>query len=152
MRSFMQRYNVIICPWFANFAANFVDFIHYQFCTLHRSPKTCIWLAERFRTFHPSLNESVTEKRDVLKKKIFLCHCVNAWPLVGRVTINVFLQGCYALSYNLLSAACPTRLNPKHPLYVNTRLFCKLFVWWFSSFVQVFIELCFSIIFKTHPH
>ena len=28
-------------------------------CTLHRSRKTCTWLDEQFRTFHPSLHESV---------------------------------------------------------------------------------------------
>ena len=76
----MQRYNVITCPWFANFAANFLDFIHYQFCTLHRSPKTCIWLAERFRTFHPSLNESVTEKGKCSQEKNI------SLPLCERMT------------------------------------------------------------------
>ena len=29
-------------------------------CTFHHSRKTCTWLDEQFRTFHPSLQESVT--------------------------------------------------------------------------------------------
>ena len=91
-------------------------------------------------------------KRDVLKQKILLCYCVNAWPLDRRVTINVSLQRCYALSCRLLSAEFATRLKPKHPLYVNTQLFCNLFVWWFSSFYQVFVEFYFTAVFKTHPH
>ena len=41
---------------FWNKSTNFV-----QFCALHRSPKACTWLDERFRTFHPSLHESLTK-------------------------------------------------------------------------------------------
>ena len=48
------------CCYLDNFAVNFVHFIHQQFCTIHRSQKTCAWLAEHFRTFHLSLHESVT--------------------------------------------------------------------------------------------
>ena len=40
--------------------ADFVHFIHHKFCTFHWPPKICTWLAEQFRTFHPSLHESVT--------------------------------------------------------------------------------------------
>ena len=29
-------------------------FIHHQFYTFHRSPNICTWLAQQFRTFHPS--------------------------------------------------------------------------------------------------
>ena len=47
---------------------NFKKIIFKQFCTFHPSPictfhrsqKTCTWLDEQFRTFHPSLHESVT--------------------------------------------------------------------------------------------
>ena len=46
------------CGYLGSFAVNFVHFIHHQFCTLHRSQKTCAWLAEQFRTFHPFLHES----------------------------------------------------------------------------------------------
>ena len=42
-------------------STNFVHFIHYQFYTFHRSPNICTWLAQQFRTFHPSLHESVTK-------------------------------------------------------------------------------------------
>ena len=46
---------------------NFKKFIFKQFrtfhlspiCTFYRSQKTCTWLDEQFRTFHPSLHESV---------------------------------------------------------------------------------------------
>ena len=38
---------------------------------------------------------------------------------------RVTLQGCYALSYSLLSLAFATRWNPKQPSYVSTRLFCE---------------------------
>ena len=38
---------------------------------------------------------------------------------------RVTLQGCYALSYSLLSLAFATQWNPKHPSYVSTQLFCK---------------------------
>ena len=38
---------------------------------------------------------------------------------------RVTLQGCYALSYSLLSLAFATRWNPKHHSYVSTRLFCN---------------------------
>ena len=38
---------------------------------------------------------------------------------------HVTLEGCCALSYSLLSLAFATRWNPKHPLYISTRLFCK---------------------------
>ena len=50
-----------------NFAVNFVHFIHHQFCTLHRSPKTCAWLTDQFRTCHPSLHESVTKDEASIK-------------------------------------------------------------------------------------
>ena len=49
-----------ICTCLSNFVVNFVHFIHHQFCILHRSPKFFTWLADQFRTFHPSLHESVT--------------------------------------------------------------------------------------------
>ena len=39
---------------------NLAHFIHHKFCTFHRYPKFCAWLTEQFRTFHPSLHESVT--------------------------------------------------------------------------------------------
>ena len=45
--------------WLANFAANFVNFLHHLFFAPHRSPKTSTSLAEHFRTFHPFLYESV---------------------------------------------------------------------------------------------
>ena len=32
-------------------------------CRFHQSRKTCRWLDEQFRTFHPSLHESVTKDR-----------------------------------------------------------------------------------------
>ena len=35
--------------------ADFLHFIHHKFCTFHRLPKICTWLAEQFRTFHPPL-------------------------------------------------------------------------------------------------
>ena len=40
--------------------ADFVYFIYLKFCTFHRPPKICTWLAKQFGTFHPSLHESVT--------------------------------------------------------------------------------------------
>ena len=49
-----------ICTCLSNFVVNFIHSIHHQFCALHRSPKFCTWLADQFRTFHPSLHESVT--------------------------------------------------------------------------------------------
>ena len=49
-------------------STNLKKFVFNQFhtfhpppiCTLHRCRKTCAWLDEQFRTFHPSLHESVT--------------------------------------------------------------------------------------------
>ena len=49
-------------------STNFKKFVLNQFCKFHPSPictfrrcrKTCTWLDEQFRTFHPSLHESVT--------------------------------------------------------------------------------------------
>ena len=43
-----------------NKSAKFAHFIHHEFCTFHRFPKFCTWLAEQFHIFHPSLHESVT--------------------------------------------------------------------------------------------
>ena len=53
-------YDTAICTYLANFASNFVHLIRHQFCTFYQSPKVCTWLAEQFRTFHPSQHESVT--------------------------------------------------------------------------------------------
>ena len=52
-------------------STNFKKFIFNQFrtfhaspiCAFHRSRKICTWLDEQFRTFHPSLHESVTRVR-----------------------------------------------------------------------------------------
>ena len=49
-------------------STNFKKFTFNQFrtfhplpiCTFHHSRKTCTWFDEQFRTFHPSLHESVT--------------------------------------------------------------------------------------------
>ena len=59
--------------WFEKFIKksvlrNFAEFTGKHLCqnlffnkvAVHRSPKTCTWLHEQFRTFHPSLHESVT--------------------------------------------------------------------------------------------
>ena len=40
-------------------------------------------------------------------------------------TLSVFQVGRKIGWENLLSLAFPTRLKPKHPLYVSTRLFCN---------------------------
>ena len=53
------------CGYLGNFIVNFVHFIHHQFCILHQSQKSCAWLAEQFRTFHASLNESLTTLSNV---------------------------------------------------------------------------------------
>ena len=42
---------------------------------------------------------------------------------------RVTLQGCYTVSYSLLSFTFATQWKPKHPSYVSTRLFCKS-TWW----------------------
>ena len=55
-------------------STNFKKFTFNQFrtfhaspiCTFHHSLKTCTWLDEQFRTFHPSLHESVTDLFEIL--------------------------------------------------------------------------------------
>ena len=49
------------CTCLANFAANFVHFIHYQLCSLYGSPIMCNWLAEQFRIFHPPYMNSLPQ-------------------------------------------------------------------------------------------
>ena len=46
---------------FRNKSTNFVHFIHHQFVHFIDPLKTCTRLDEQFRTFHPSLHESVTD-------------------------------------------------------------------------------------------
>ena len=41
---------------------------------------------------------------------------------------HVTLQGCYTLSYSLLTLAFATWWNPKHPSYVSTWLFCNFWL------------------------
>ena len=61
-------------------ATNFKKFKFNQFgtfhpspiCTFHWSRKTCTWLDEQFRTFHPSLHESVTLFGYNERKMVFL--------------------------------------------------------------------------------
>ena len=58
-----------------NFVASSVHCIHHQFCTLHhRSVKTSAWLAEHFRTFHPSLHESITKVTNFAASFVHFIH------------------------------------------------------------------------------
>ena len=54
-------------------------------CTVHRSRKTCTWLDEQFRTFHPSLHESVTT--DIFMTKN---HSRMSLYLLKRITVRNF--------------------------------------------------------------
>ena len=58
-----------LCSNHIQILTNFQKFIFKQFGTFHPSPistfhrsrKTCTWLDEQFRKFHPSLHESVAK-------------------------------------------------------------------------------------------
>ena len=82
-----------ICTWLANFAVNFVHFIHHQFCTLHQSP-ACTWVAEQSRTFHPSLYASVTCNKE-FSYMLFLLklypHDVTLWiyTKTGKIVVRL---------------------------------------------------------------
>ena len=69
-------------------SANFVHFIHHEFCIFHRSPKFCTWLAEQFPTFHPSLHESVTQILSQLRKNIRNDN-YSYHPVTQKVYINL---------------------------------------------------------------
>ena len=52
---------LIFQPISKNIFNQFRTFYPSPICTFHQSRKTCMWLDELFRTFHPSLHESVTK-------------------------------------------------------------------------------------------
>ena len=126
-RLFVQRYNVIICTWLAYFADSFLHFIHHQFCTLHWSLKTCTWLTEQFRAFHPLLYESVTnftlfisltETITVLteKKAKYWLKCITV--AFYRILVVKFSKSIFSKTYHIryqtkenLALICFTKSN-----------------------------------------
>ena len=107
MRLFVQRYKIIICTWKANFAANFAQFIHHQFCALHRSQKTCIWLHPFVYFIHLYMNplrqnkhykkcplfSSEAATRGVLCEKVFLEISHNSQENKKDTLAQVFFCG-----------------------------------------------------------
>ena len=69
----------------------------HQFCTTYQQPKICIWLAEQFRTFYPSLHESFTVRKTLanylFQRFVWQLRKVTAEKYIGKIKKLIEVSG-----------------------------------------------------------
>ena len=81
---------------------HFRTFLPSPICTFQQSRKTCTWLDEQFRTFHPSLHESVTIFRQIHKVTFLITLMEQYYPTFGHISVDSGIFKILALPFQIM--------------------------------------------------